>query len=89
VLWKAAMRRSSPSGIEKLTNGAARIDRSRTSVGNYLRYGNFRNDASFALFGTNTVNGQARTLLCIGNVEVVRAGNDRTRVAANLTCPVS
>jgi hypothetical protein len=77
------------TGIEELTNGAASIDRSRTSVGDYLRYGKFRQGASFALFGTNTVNGQLRTLWCIGNVEVVRAGNGRARVAANLTCPVS
>jgi hypothetical protein len=77
------------TGIEELTNGAARFDRSRTSVGNYLRYGKFRQGASFALFGTNTVNGQLRTLWCIGNVEVVRAGDGRARVAANLTCPVS
>lgn len=77
------------TGIEDLTNGAARIDRARTSIGNYLHYGKFRKGASFALFGTNTVNGETRTLLCVGNVEVVRAKNGRTRVAANLTCPVS
>ena len=47
----------SATGLEALTNGAARIDRSRTSVGNYLRFGKFRKGASFALFGTNTVNG--------------------------------
>ena len=79
----------SAAGIEELTNGAASIDRARTSVGNYLRYGKFRSGASFALFGTNTVNGEARTLWCICNVEVVRAANGRTRAAANLTCPVS
>jgi hypothetical protein len=79
----------SATGIEDLTNGAATIDRSRTSVGNYLRYGSFRTGASFALFGTNTVNGEARTLWCVGNLEVMRAKNGRTRVAANLTCPVS
>jgi hypothetical protein len=79
----------SATGIEQLTNGAASVDRSRTSVGNYLRYGKFRSGASFALFGTNTVNGEARTLWCIGNVEVVRATNGRTRVAANVTCPAS
>ena len=77
------------TGIEQLTNGAASIDRSRTSVGNYLRYGKFRQGASFALFGTNTVNGQLRTLWCIGNVEVVQAGNGRPRAGVNLTCPVS
>jgi hypothetical protein len=77
------------TGIEDLTNGAANIDRSRTSVGNYVRYSTFRSGASFALFGTNTVNGQARTLWCVGNVEVVRAKNGRARVAANLNCPVS
>jgi hypothetical protein len=79
----------SAAGIEDLTNGAASVDRSRTSVGNYLRYGKFRSGASFALFGTNTVNGEARTLLCIGNVEVVQAGNGRTRAVANVTCPIS
>jgi len=85
----AALEDPATAGIEELTNGAASIDPSRTSVGNYLRYGKFRNGASFALFGTNTVNGQLHTLWCIGNVEVVRAGNGRTRVGANLTCPVS
>lgn len=79
----------SAAGIEDLTNGAARVDRSRTSVGNYLRYSKFRSGVSFALFGTNTVNGEVHTLWCIGNVEVVRAGNGRARVNANLTCPVS
>ena len=75
--------------LEQLSNGTARIDRSRTSVGNYISYGKFRKGASFALFGTNTVDGKAHTLWCVGNVEVVQAGNGRTRVAANLTCPVS
>jgi hypothetical protein len=80
----------SATGIEDLTNGAARVDRSRTSVGNYLRYGKFRMGASFAVFGTNTVNGEARTLWCVGYVEVVRAKSGRTRVApGNLLCPVS
>jgi len=85
----AALEDPTARGIEDLTNGAASIDRSRTSVGNYVRYSTFRSGASFALFGTNTVNGQARTLWCVGNVEVVRARNGRTRVVANLTCPVS
>jgi hypothetical protein len=80
----------SATGIEDLTNGAARVDRSRTSVGNYLRYGRFRMGASFALFGTNTVNGELRTLWCIGYVEVTRTANGRNRVApGNLVCPVS
>jgi hypothetical protein len=79
----------SATGLEELTNGAASIDRSRTCVGNYLRYGKFRIGASFALFGTNTVNGEARTLWCVGNVEVVRTKSGRARVAGNLTCPVS
>jgi hypothetical protein len=86
---RGAAENHSATGIEDLTNGAARIDHSRTSIGNYLHYGKFRKGASFALFGTNTVNGETRTLLCVGNVEVVRAKNGRTRVAANLTCPVS
>lgn len=85
----AAATNDSATGLEDLTNGAASIDRSRTSIGNYLRYGKFRKGASFALFGTNTVNGEARMLWCVGNVEVVRAKHGRTRVAANLTCPVS
>ena len=79
----------SAKGIEDLTNGAARIDRSRTSVGNYLRFGKFRMGASFALFGTNTVNGTAHTLWCIGNMEVVHTATGPARVNANLTCPVS
>jgi hypothetical protein len=78
----------SATRLERLSNGAARIDRSRTSVGNYISYGKFRKGASFALFGTNTVNGETHTLWCIGNVEVVQAGSGRARVAANLTCPV-
>ena len=80
----------SASGIEDLTNGAARVDRSRTSVGNYLRYSRFRMSASFALFGTNTVNGEARTLWCVGYVEVGRARSGRNRVMpGSLICPVS
>ena len=79
----------SATGIEDLTNGAARVDRSRTSVGNYLRFGKFRMGASFALFGTNTVNGKAHTLWCIGNIEVIRTANGPARVNSNLTCPVS
>lgn len=79
----------SAMGIEILTRGAARVDRSRTSVGNYLRYSKFRMGVSFALFGTNTVDGVARTLWCVGNLEVARAGTGRTRVAGGVTCPVS
>jgi hypothetical protein len=85
----AKLEDQSASGIEEFTNGAARVDRSRTSFGNYIRYGKRRQGVSFALFGTNTVNGEARTLWCVGNVEVVRARNGRTRVAATLDCPVS
>jgi hypothetical protein len=83
------LQNQSATGIEDLTNGAASVDRSRTSIGNYLRYGKFRMGVSFALFGTNTVNGIARTLWCVGSLEVVRAKNGRTRTAGNLTCPVS
>ena len=79
----------SAAGLELVSQGAARIDRSRTSVGNYQSYGKFRKGASFALYGTNTVNGEQRTLWCIGNVEVVQAGDGRPRAAVNLTCPVS
>jgi hypothetical protein len=85
----AELENHSATGIEDLANGAARIDRSRTSVGNYLRFGKFRMGASFALFGTNTVNGTAHTLWCIGNIEVVRRANGRADVSANVTCPVS
>jgi hypothetical protein len=85
----AAADNDSATGLEDLSNGAVSIDRSRTSVGNYMRYGRFRKGASFVLFGTNTVNGEARTLWCVGNVEVVRAKNGRTRVTAHLSCPVS
>ena len=79
----------SAAGIEELTNGAASVDRSRTTVGTYLRHGKFRMGASFELFGTNTVNGETRPLRCVGTMEVVRANNGRARVAADLTCPVS
>jgi hypothetical protein len=85
----AKLEAQSATGIEDLTNGAASVDRSRTSIGNYLRYGKFRMGVSFALFGTNTVGGVARTLWCVGNLEVVRAKNGSARVAGNLTCPVS
>src|SRR5262245_35782725 len=77
------------SGLEVLTHGAVKVDRSRTSVGRYISYGKFRKGVSFALFGTNTVNGETHALWCIGNVEVVQAGKGRPRAAVNLTCPVS
>jgi len=79
----------SAGALERLTHGAAKFDRSRTSVGNYLQYGKFRKGASFALFGTNTVNGEVHTLWCVGNIEVVAAKSGSSRVAAHLTCPVS
>lgn len=79
----------SAAALEDVAKGAVTIDRSRTSVGNYLNYGKFRKGVSFALFGTNTVNREVHTLWCVGNVEVVRAKSGRTRVTANLTCPVS
>jgi hypothetical protein len=86
----AKLEAQSATGIEAVTHGAASIDRSRTSVGNYLRYGKFRMGASFALFGTNTVNGVTRTLWCVGYVEVSRAKGGGTRVApGNLICPAS
>jgi hypothetical protein len=69
----------SATGVEAISNGAARVD--HTSVGNYLRYGKFRMGASYALYGTNTVNGEARTLWCIGNIEIVRTRNGGTRIA--------
>jgi hypothetical protein len=79
----------SATGIEILSKGAARVDRSRTSVGNFLRYSRFRMGASFALFGTNTVHGVMRTLWCVGNLEVARDRSGRTRSAGTLTCPIS
>lgn len=84
----AAQRQAERSAarLEKDGNGTVSIDRSRTSVGNYLRYGVFRQSASFAIFGTNTVNGEAGTLWCIGNVEVRRTKKDHTRVLHDLTC---
>jgi hypothetical protein len=85
----AAAENNSATGLEDLTNGAAIIDRSRTSIGNYLRYGKFRKGASFALFGTNTVNGKAHTLWCVGNFVFVATKNGRTSVTGNVTCPVS
>jgi membrane protein involved in colicin uptake len=89
--WHAAQRvaEQSATGIEDLTNGAASVDRSRTSVGNYRRYGRFGMGASFALFGTDTVDGVAHTLWCVGNLEVVRAKNGRPRVAVTFGCPAS
>ena len=83
------LEQQSATGIEDLTNGAASVDRSRTSVGNYLRYGRFHIGASFVLFGTNTVNGEVRTLWCVGNLEVTHARNGRASFAGNLICPVS
>jgi len=86
----ARLEAQSATGIEAVTKGAASIDRSRTSVGNYLRYGKFRMGASFALFGTNTVDGVTRTLWCVGYVEVARARHGGTRVVpGNLICPGS
>ena len=75
--------------LEQLTNGAASFDRARTSVGNYMSYGKFRKGASFALFGTNTINGASHPLRCVGNVDVVTTKDGRSSVGAHLTCPVS
>jgi len=85
----AELEDQSATGLADISNGAAIVDRSRTSIGNYLRYGKFRMGASFALFGTNTVNGEVHTLWCIGNVEVVRTRNGAARSAGNLICPAS
>lgn len=52
-------------------------------------YSKYRKSASFALFGTNTVNGEVHTLWCVGNLEFATAKDGRTIVAADLTCPVS
>jgi hypothetical protein len=72
--------------LEKMGGGAISFDRSRTSVGNYLPYGQFRKAAAFAIFGTNTANADTGTLWCVGNVEVGRTKHGRTRVAQELTC---
>ena len=79
----------SAEGLEQLTKGAASVDRSRTSVGHYVTHGKFRRGVSFELFGTNTVNGEARPLRCVGTVELLREGNGHSRVVANLRGPIS
>jgi hypothetical protein len=79
----------SAAALEDVSNGAVTIDRSRTSVGNYLNYGKFRKGVSFALFGTNTVDGEARTLWCVGNFVFVPGKSGRTSAIGNVTCPVS
>jgi hypothetical protein len=71
--------------LEKNGNGTVSIDRSRTGVGNYFRLGAFRQSATFAIFGTKTVNGKADTLWCLGTVEVMRS-KTHTRVRRGLTC---
>ena len=79
----------SAAALEDVAHGAVTINRSRTSVGNYLNYGKFRKGVSFALFGTNTVDGQARTLWCVGNFVFVPGKTGRTNAIGNVTCPVS
>jgi hypothetical protein len=87
-VFSAALRQaeSSAARLETDTKGIVSMDRSRTGVGNYFRYGAFRQSASFAIFGTKTVNGEAGMLWCLGSVEVRRTKNDRTRVLRYLTC---
>ena len=77
---------SSAARLEQNGNGSVSIDRSRTSVGSYLRSGAFRQSAVFAIFGTNTAGGAAGTLWCLGYVEVSRTMRDHTRVVRDLTC---
>jgi hypothetical protein len=86
--FAAAQRQAERSAarLEKDGNGTVSIDRSRTSVGNYNPYDPFRRSASFVIFGTNTVNGEAGLLWCVGNVEVRRTKKDHTRVLRDLTC---
>lgn len=79
----------SAAALEDLAGGAVTIDRSRTSVGNYLNYGKYRKGVSFALFGTNTVEGKTHTLWCVGNFVFGAAKDGGTSVAGNVTCPVS
>ena len=87
-VFGAAQRQAEKSAatVERDASGAVTIDRSHTSVGNYLRYGIFRKSASFAIFGTKTVNGAPDTLWCIGNVEIMRTKGGHTRSRRTLTC---
>lgn len=80
---------SSAAALEDLAGGAVTIDRSRTSVGNYMNYGKFRKGVSFVLFGTNTVNGEKHTLWCVGNFVFSAAKNGGNGVVGNVSCPVS
>ena len=86
----------SASGLESnsvagvnLGQGTVEIDRSRTGVSNYQRYGRYRMRASFALFGTHTVAGVARTMWCLGQADVIHTRPGGTRFVLYLTCPVS
>ena len=87
-VFGAAQRHAERSAgtVERDGIGAVTIDRSRTSVGNYQRYSAFRKGASFAIFGTKTVNGAADTFWCIGNVEVTHTRRGHTSSRRNLTC---
>jgi hypothetical protein len=87
-VFGAAQRQAERSAatVQKDGSGTVTIDRSRTSVGNYMRYATFRKSASFAIFGTKTVNGAPDTFWCIGNVEVMRTEKGHTRSRRNLTC---
>ena len=76
----------SAAKLEKDGNGAVSIDRSRTSVGSYLRNDAFRKSAAFAIFGTKTVNGEVGTVWCLGYVEVRRNKAGHARVLRGLTC---
>lgn len=83
-----ALESNSFAGID-LSPGEISIDRSRTGVSNYERYGKYRMRASFALFGTRTVGGVTDTMLCLGQGDVIHARTGATRVLLYLSCPVS
>jgi len=72
--------------VEVDGGGEVSIDRSRTTVGHYMRDGAFRKSATFAIFGTKTVNGEADTVWCLGSADITRTKNGQTRVLRTLTC---
>ena len=79
---------NSIAGID-MSQGEVSIDRSRTSVSNFERYGKYRMRASFGLFGTHTVAGVTDSMWCLGQADVIHARTGALRVLLYLTCPVS
>lgn len=84
----SALETKSVAGLN-LDQGEVDIDRSRTRVSNFERYGKYRMRASFGLFGTHTVAGVERTMWCIGQADVIHARTGATRFVLYLICPVS